>query len=53
MDNGKQNHKTNIMTKDEVKAFLREKPGYLKEGAARLSEKLNCSVETCKHAFAK
>ena len=39
------------MTKDEVKAFLKEKPGYLKEGAARLSEKLNCSVETCRHAL--
>ncbi len=39
------------MTKDEIKAFLREKPGYLKEGAARLSEKLNCSVETCRHAL--
>ena len=39
------------MTKDQVKAFLSEKPGYLKEGAERLSEKLNCSVETCKHAL--
>ena len=39
------------MTKDEVKAFLKEKPGYLKEGAARLSEKLNCSVETCRYAL--
>ena len=39
------------MTKDEIKAFLKEKPGYLKEGAARLSEKLNCSVETCRHAL--
>ena len=39
------------MTKDEVKAFLKEKPGYLKEGAARLSEKLNCSVATCRHAL--
>ena len=39
------------MTKDEIKAFLKDKPGYLKEGAARLSEKLNCSVETCKHAL--
>lgn len=39
------------MTKDEIKAFLKEKPGYLKEGAARLSEKLDCSVETCRHAL--
>jgi hypothetical protein len=39
------------MTKDEIKAFLKDKPGYLKEGASRLSEKLNCSVETCKHAL--
>ena len=39
------------MTKDEIKAFLREKPGYLKEGAERLSERLDCSVETCGHAL--
>lgn len=39
------------MTKDEIKAFLKERPGYLKEGAARLSEKLDCSVETCRHAL--
>ena len=39
------------MTKDEIKAFLKDKPGYLKEGAARLSEKLDCSVETCRHAL--
>ena len=39
------------MTKDQIKAFLSEKPGYLKEGAERLSEKLNCSVETCRHAL--
>ena len=39
------------MTKDEIKAFLKERPGYLKEGAARLSEKLDCSVETCGHAL--
>ena len=39
------------MTKDQIKAFLSEKPGYLKEGAERLSEKLNCSVETCSHAL--
>ena len=39
------------MTKNEIKAFLSEKPGYLKEGAERLSEKLNCSVETCRHAL--
>ena len=39
------------MTKNQIKAFLSEKPGYLKEGAERLSEKLNCSVETCRHAL--
>ena len=39
------------MTKDEVKAFLKDRPGYLKEGAERLSERLNCSVETCRHAL--
>ena len=39
------------MTKDQIKAFLSEKPGYLKEGAERLSEKLNCSVETCRNAL--
>ena len=39
------------MTKNEVKAFLKEKPGYLNEGAERLSERLNCSVETCRHAL--
>ena len=39
------------MTKDEIKVFLQEKPGYLKEGAERLSERLNCSVETCRHAL--
>ena len=39
------------MTKDEIKAFLKDRPGYLKEGAERLSERLNCSVETCRHAL--
>ena len=39
------------MTKNQIKAFLSEKPGYLKEGPERLSEKLNCSVETCRHAL--
>jgi len=39
------------MTKDEIKSFLKLRPGYLKEGAARLSEKLDCSVETCRHAL--
>ena len=39
------------MTKDQIKAFLSEKPGYLKEGAERLSEKLNCSIETCRNAL--
>ena len=40
-----------MMTKNEIKTFLKEKPGYLKEGAERLSEKLDCSVETCRHAL--
>ena len=39
------------MTKDEIKAFLKDKPGYLKEPAQRLSEKLDCSVETCRLAL--
>ena len=39
------------MTKQQIKAFLIERPGYLKEGSERLSERLNCSVETCKHAL--
>jgi hypothetical protein len=39
------------MTKDEIKAFLKDKPGYLKEPAHRLSEKLDCSVETCRLAL--
>ena len=40
-----------MITKEEIKQFLKEKPGYLKEGAVRLSEKLDCSVETCRHAL--
>lgn len=39
------------MTKDNIKAFLEEKPGYLKVSADRLSERLNCSVETCAAAL--
>ena len=39
------------MTKDQIKAFLRDKPGYLKEGAERLSERLDCSVEACGNAL--
>ena len=39
------------MTKEEIKKFLKEKPGYLKEGAERLSERLDCSVDTCRHAL--
>ena len=39
------------MTKDEIKAFLKDRPGYLKEGAERLSERLDCSVEACGHAL--
>jgi len=39
------------MTKDEIKAFLKDRPGYLKEGAERLSERLDCSVEACRNAL--
>ena len=39
------------MTKNEIKAFLKDKPGYLKEGAERLSERLDCSVEACRNAL--
>ena len=39
------------MTKDQIKIFLKDKPGYLKEGAERLSERLDCSVEACSHAL--
>ena len=40
-----------MITKEEVKTFLKEKPGYLKEGAERLSERLDCSVDTCRNAL--
>jgi hypothetical protein len=39
------------MTKDEIKEFLKDRPGYLKEGAERLSERLDCSVEACRNAL--
>lgn len=39
------------MTKDEIKQFLKDKPGYLKEGAQRLADKLECSLEDCKDAL--
>tara|TARA_R110000751_G_C13775554_1_gene480570 strand:- start:1372 stop:2520 length:1149 start_codon:yes stop_codon:yes gene_type:complete len=39
------------MTKTQIKDFLNEKPGYLKVGPDRLSERLNCSIETCKAAL--
>ena len=39
------------MTKNEIKAFLKDRPGYLKEGAERLSERLDCSVEACRNAL--
>ena len=39
------------MTKNEIKDFLKENQGYLKKGAEFLSEKFNCSVETCKLAL--
>ena len=39
------------MTKHEIKDFLHEKQGYLKVGPERLSERLNCSVETCRAAL--
>jgi len=40
-----------VKTKNEIKKFLKEKPGYLKEGAERLSERLDCSVDTCRNAL--
>ena len=39
------------MTKAEIKDFLNEKPGYLKVGPEKLSERLDCSVEMCKSAL--
>jgi hypothetical protein len=39
------------MTKAQIKDFLNEKPGYLKVGPDRLSERLNCSIDTCKAAL--
>ena len=39
------------MKKEQVKSFLRKKPGYLKEGAGRLSKKLSCNFNTCKQAL--
>ena len=40
-----------MKTKNEIKKFLKEKPGYLKEGAERLSERLDCRVDTCRNAL--
>ena len=39
------------MTKQEIKNFLKENVGYLKKGSEFLSEKFNCSVETCRLAL--
>tara|TARA_R100001082_G_C4364302_1_gene161027 strand:- start:2590 stop:3720 length:1131 start_codon:yes stop_codon:yes gene_type:complete len=39
------------MDKNQIKAFLKDRPGYLKEGAERLSERLDCSVEACRNAL--
>tara|TARA_R110000824_G_scaffold20796_6_gene77947 strand:- start:18463 stop:19596 length:1134 start_codon:yes stop_codon:yes gene_type:complete len=39
------------MTKQDIKDFLKENVGYLKKGSEFLSEKFNCSVETCKLAL--
>ena len=39
------------MTKQDIKNFLKENTGYLKKGSEFLSEKFNCSVETCKLAL--
>lgn len=39
------------MNKDQIKVFLKDRPGYLKEGAERLSERLDCSIEACRHAL--
>ena len=40
-----------MKSKEEIKQFLKEKPGYLKEGASRLSERLDCSIDTCLSAL--
>ena len=39
------------MTKDEIKEFLIKRPGYLKEGAKRLADRIECSVEDCRDAL--
>ena len=39
------------MTKDDIKKFLIKRPGYLKEGAQRLADKLECNVEDCRKAL--
>ncbi len=39
------------MTKNEIKEFLKSKPGYLKEPAQRLSDKLECNLDTCRLAL--
>ena len=39
------------MTKDEIKEFLKNKPGYLKEGCKRLSERLETDVNECREAL--
>jgi len=36
---------------EDIKDFLRSKPGYLKEGAGRLSRKLNCPYSDCRTAL--
>lgn len=39
------------MKLEEIKDFLRNKKGYLKEGAYRLSKKLNSDIKLCKQAL--
>ncbi len=39
------------MTIDEIKDFLREKPGYLKKGSGQLAILLEAPVEDCKNAL--
>jgi DNA polymerase elongation subunit (family B) len=39
------------MSIEEIKAFLRKRQGYLKEGAGRLARKLNASKENCRVAL--
>jgi len=39
------------MTTNEIKAFIKEKPGYLKKSAEVLSGRLECNIELCETAL--